>query len=237
MDGLYEVPENIEFTIYQPRCCDGLPAERTWSITYTELEANITRIGISACHVLTGGTQHDFCVSDDTCKFCPVGAFCSARAEYLLGDLPFDAETGEAEEPATLTTEKIADILTKAKQITKLLETVEGYALRRMISGEEKFPGFKVVQAVTRRKWTDEDGASGVLSNYLKREDYTKTSLITPTQAHGMLKKAGMKDVAEEIYAKFSEVPQGGPTLAPVTDKRDEFRPINPREEFSDTEE
>ena len=46
-----------------------------------------------------------------------------------------------------------------------------------------------------------------------------------------------LKRQAEEVYAEFSEVPPGGPTLAPVSDKRDEFRPINPREEFSDTEE
>lgn len=237
MDGLYEVPENIEFTIYQPRCCDGLPAERTWSITYKELEANITRIGITARSILMGRSQSDFCVSDDTCKFCPVGAFCSARVEHLLGDLPFDAETGEAEEPATLTTEKITDILTKAKQITKLLESVEEYALRRMIAGEEKFPGFKVVQAKTRRKWIDEGKAEEFLSRYLNAKDFMELSLITPTQAQSLLKKAGKKDQAEEVYAEFSEVPPGGPTLAPVSDKRDEFRPINPREEFSDTEE
>jgi len=242
LEGIYETPVTVHLTIYQPRCHDGLPAAREWTISVDELVWRVRAIkdkAESIYRVLVHGkgtlryAPHD----EHACKFCPCGRalVCAARIIYLLVGIPTGDEESIA--PEALTKEQIEGILNRSKGITALLGRVEDYALARAVGQGEKWEGWKVVQAVTRRKWTDEGAAEELLGQHLGAEDFIKTSLITPTQAYTLLKKAGRKDVAAEIYGRLSVVPQGGPTLAPVSDKREEYHPVDASMEFSDTQE
>ena len=132
-------------------------------------------------------------------------------------------------------------ILAKAKAIGKFLEDLSAYATERVLGGEN-LPGFKVVEATKRKAWRSEDIALGWIRDNLpelSEADYTTMKLITPTQMMNLLKKelrlpakAQMVEDAALVYT-----PQGEPVLAPVTDKRPEFKPVDVKKEFSDVEE
>jgi hypothetical protein len=97
------------------------------------------------------------------------------------------------------------------------LSSVETVVRERLEAGQD-FPGFKIVEGRSLRRWGDESEAEKVLSDLLGDDLYKKT-MISPAQAEKALKKDHRK-VLDDLVVK----PAGKPTLAPESDKRP---PIN----------
>ena len=117
------------------------------------------------------------------------------------------------EQPATLDDAEIAAILPRIDDLIAWAGDIKEYALRQAMSGTE-YPGFKVVEGRSIRKYTDENSVASVVTN-AGYDPYEKKILgIT-----AMTSLLGKKKF-EELLAGFITKPPGKPTLVPDTDKR-----------------
>ena len=95
-------------------------------------------------------------------------------------------------------------------------EDIKSYALQQALSGV-RYPGFKLVEGRSNRKYTDEVAVAQVVSN-AGYDPYEKKLLgITAMQ-----RQLGKKKF-DELLSGLIFKPQGKPVLAPSTDKRPEF--------------
>ncbi len=95
-------------------------------------------------------------------------------------------------------------------------EDIKSYALQQALSGV-RYPGFKLVEGRSNRKYTDEVAVAQVVSN-AGYDPYEKKLLgITAMQ-----RQLGKKKF-DELLSGLIVKPQGKPVLAPSTDKRPEF--------------
>ena len=95
-------------------------------------------------------------------------------------------------------------------------EDIKCYALQQALSGV-RYPGFKLVEGRSNRKYTDEVAVAQVVSN-AGYDPYEKKLLgITAMQ-----RQLGKKKF-DELLSGLIVKPQGKPVLAPSTDKRPEF--------------
>ena len=95
-------------------------------------------------------------------------------------------------------------------------EDIKSYALQQALSGV-RYPGFKLVEGRSNRKYTDEVAVAQVVSN-AGYDPYDKKLLgITAMQ-----RQLGKKKF-DELLSGLIVKPQGKPVLAPSTDKRPEF--------------
>ena len=95
-------------------------------------------------------------------------------------------------------------------------EDIKSYALQQALSGV-RYPGFKLVEGRSNRKYTDEVAVAQVVSN-AGYDPYEKKLLgITAMQ-----RQLGKKKF-DELLSGLIVKPQGKPGLAPSTDKRPEF--------------
>lgn len=201
---LYDI-EKVKMTIIQPRLdsisTDEITTEKLleWAEEYVKPTAQLAYEG-----------EGEFC-SGDHCKFCRAKAVCKARADKNMELAKYDFQ-----EPNALDYEDIAFILGRADELVKWATDVKDYALEKALEGEE-FPGWKVVEGRSNRKWKDEDKVGEVLlgQGFLENIIYTKKL----TGITNMEKSIGKKEV-NRLLGDYIIKPQGKPTLAPEGDKR-----------------
>ena len=193
-----------------------------------------------------------FAPSEDACQFCQAYSFCDARTRWLLGEvdvsddnllapavLDTDLLTPVKEltpSPESLTPDQLSRIMKAAPLLTKWLGKVKDYVVATALQHNVKYEGFKVVATTPHRKWTDEAEAEKFLRAHLGLEVAAPRSLITPAKAEELL-KAREKSVRPATLTKLNEMvtrPNGQPTLAPLDDKRPEWRDIDVDAEFVD---
>lgn len=145
------------------------------------------------------------------CQFCKVKATCRARADYAMELVKY-----EFAEAPTLRTEEIAEILPKADTLISWAEDVKEYALHQALSGV-RYPGFKVVEGRSNRKYTDDTAVAKIVSD--AGYDPYERKLLGIT---AMQKRLGKKQFDSLLHG-FVTKPQGKPVLAPEIDKRPEF--------------
>lgn len=145
------------------------------------------------------------------CTFCKMKDRCKTRSQYLLES--YEKYKGKEE----LKPEELAEILEKAKDIKKWLSDVEKYALDLALKGTD-IPGFKVVEGRSNRIIVDPDALAKVLIElgYSAQEIYELKNITT------LEKLLGKKKFAE-ISQEYVTKPEGKPTLAKVSDKRQEI--------------
>ena len=95
-------------------------------------------------------------------------------------------------------------------------EDIKSYALQQALSGV-RYPGFKLVEGRSNRKYTDEVAVAQVVSN-AGYDPYEK-KLLGITAMQSQLGKKKFDELLSGLIVK----PQGKPVLAPSTDKRPEF--------------
>ncbi|WP_102400181.1 DUF2800 domain-containing protein [Haloimpatiens massiliensis] len=201
---LYDI-EKVKMTIIQPRLdsisTDEITTEKLleWAEEYVKPTAQLAYEG-----------KGEFCAGDH-CKFCRAKAVCKARADKNMELAKYDFQ-----EPNALDYEDIAFILGRADELVKWATDVKDYALEKALEGEE-FPGWKVVEGRSNRKWKDEDKVGEVLlgQGFLENIIYTKKL----TGITNMEKAIGKKEV-NRLLGDYIIKPQGKPTLAPEGDKR-----------------
>ena len=152
---------------------------------------------------------------ESICRWCKVKANCGALAkrteDAMMGD--FD-DLDNVPNPDTLTDDQLRFALENKGLIESWLTAVQASVLAKLESGHG-FPGFKMVEGRSVRKWDDIDDSTVARAlGEFDVEAYAK-KLITPTQAEKAL-GAKHKGAIADLIIK----PKGKPTLAPESDKR-----------------
>lgn len=210
LSWVYQI-DNVRMTIYQPRLdsisTDAMTSEDLLAWADTELKPKAA---------LAWEGTGDFNPGEHQCKWCKIAATCRARAEHQLQLAAYDFA-----QPPTLTPEEVADVLTRLPDLLAWADQVKAYAMDAAINKGLRFPGFKVVEGRSNRKYTNEHA----IFLRLKKAGYPAAELYKPKELLGitaMEKLVGKKHL-EELVGGLIEKPAGAPTLVPETDKRPEL--------------
>lgn len=209
---IYDI-NSVRMTIAQPR----LNNFSTWEISVNNLLAWAEgELKEKAQAAWEGAGEF---VAGDWCMFCKVKATCKARAEAILAI----SEQYQEQDPRLLTIEEIAEILHKAEEIQSWAKDIQGYALEQARDYGVKFPGWKLVEGRSNRKYTDEDEVATVLINegFTEEEIYIK-KLKSITDMEKTLGKKRFNTLLKDFIIK----PPGKPTLVVESDKRPEINSV-----------
>lgn len=220
--GLLYDFENIKMTIIQPR----LEHTDSEEITVSELvEWAESEVKPKAALAYEG--KGDYCAGDH-CQFCKAKGNCRARAEENLKLAEYDFS-----EPPMLNPEEISDILAKADKFKKWIEDVSKYALDAVLTKGISFPGWKLVEGRSQRRYKDEMKVAAHLIDdcgYTEDQVYNK-KLKGITDMTKLIGKGSF----EAVLSEYIEKPQGAPMLAPESDKRPVFQSAeSARNDFDD---
>lgn len=214
---LYEI-ETVELTIVQPR----IEHFSTWEISAEELLSwgkEVFEPG--AAKALSGEGKF---MAGDHCRFCKARFTCRARAEEYL-----KLAQKEFAEPALMSDEEIAEVLTKADALKKWAEEIYAYAQNEAVVNHKEWPGFKLVLGRSNRKYTDETD----VAEAAKKAGYTdiyKQSLIGITEMERLMGKKKFN----EILGSFVYKPEGKVTLVPDSDKREAVKTATAEADFKE---
>lgn len=142
------------------------------------------------------------------CQFCKVKATCRKRAEYAM-----ELARYEFAEAPTLTPEEIAEILPQIDTLVAWADDIKKYALNQALAGV-RFPGYKLVEGRSNRKYADEAAVARVVSEAGYDPWEQKLAGITE-----MTKRLGKKRF-EELLKGLLIKPEGKPVLVPKDDDR-----------------
>jgi hypothetical protein len=153
------------------------------------------------------------------CRFCRAKGSCKALADYNLELAKYDFA-----DPNLLDDVAVADILNRADIFKKWIAAVEEYALDQAINHDKTWPGYKLVEGRSNRKYTDPEAVVSTLLKAGFAED-----LIYQKKLYGitlMTKNLGKKQF-ENHLSHLLEKPDGKPTLVTLSDKRPEWKGID----------
>lgn len=214
---MYEF-SRVEMVIYQPRLNNVSE--------YTVFTEDIERWGdtiVKPRAQLAIKGEGEFATGDH-CRFCKLKASCKTLANENLELFEDLDEKPNEEQLNTIEPDLYARILGNATQIKNWLTAIEDYCITKMLSGELKVPGYKVVEGRSNRKYTNEDEVIAALKESGKSDDEIfEKKLLTITKMEKLLKKKGF----EELLGDLVEKPKGKPTIAPEKDKRPEYSNID----------
>lgn len=201
---LYAI-KHIRLSIYQPRRAhvDTFELSTEELLKWAdEVLAPTARLAYEG-----GGEFH----AGEHCRFCRIKATCRKRAAYSL-----ELAKYEFAEAPSLSSEEIGVILPQIESLISWAEDIKAYALQQALSGQH-YPGFKLVEGRSVRKYADETAVAAVVLN-AGYDPYEKKLLgIT-----AMTRQLGKKQF-DELLGGLVVKPTGKPVLAPDTDKRPEF--------------
>lgn len=198
--------ETVRMTIYQPRLD---------SISTAELSADELRTWGEALRPIAQEAfdgPGEFCPGESTCRFCKVRATCRARA-----DANFELAKYEFAQPATLDHDEIAEILGRVAELKSWAKDVEDYALEEARDHGVEFPGWKLVEGRSNRRYADQDAVrQRLIDAGWDIAAITETSLLGITAMERAIGKKVFDTELEDLIIK----PAGRPTLVPVSDRR-----------------
>ena len=218
---LYDI-QKVRMTICQPRLdsvsTDEMSMEELliWAGKYLLPRAKMAHAG-----------EGEYSAGDH-CQFCRARYTCRARAEANLELAKMDFQ-----DPALLSDEEIAEVLGRADALQKWAADVLTYALDQAENHGKKWPGWKLVEGRSNRKYTDEDAVARVLTGagYAEKLIYIR-SLLGITA----MEKAVGKKRFDELLKGMLIKPPGKPTLVPESDKRPEINSVDSaKTDFSKT--
>lgn len=202
-DPLYSI-HTVHMHIVQPRLdsqtSETLTAEELlrWADEYVVPRAQLALEGSGSMH------------PGEWCRFCRVRATCRARAEQQLALARYEFQS-----PLLLTPEEIGDILGRVDELSKWAKSVKDYALQTAVHSGESFPGWKLVRGRANRKLTDEAEVAAILTEqgFPPEKIYSLKGL---TDLEEVVGKKHLADLLGDLIVK----PEGRPTLAPESDRR-----------------
>lgn len=208
-DWLYEM-EKIKMTIYQPR----LDNISTFEIEVDNLLRWGTEELIPKAELAFEG-EGEF-VAGKHCQFCKAKASCRAHMEYHMSLAKYDFKKSPLMSP-----EEISDVLTRGPLFKNWITAVEEHALIEALNNKTKYPGFKLVEGRSNRKYLDEQKVIKVLTTKgkMKRADIVKEKVLGITELTKLIGKLQFDNLLSSLLIK----PPGAPTLVVETDKRPEY--------------
>lgn len=204
---MYDI-DTVKMTIVQPR----LGNISTYSMPVSEL-------GVWADQELRPAATKAFAGegelnSGDWCKFCSIKNRCKALYNKMLETAKY-----EFAEPELMTDDEVADVLNRAPKLIEWLDSVKEYASSEALNNNKIWPGFKLVEGVSRRKWDSEEKvAEAIFANFPEASEDEIYDLKLKSISE-IEKLYGKKAVAEKLKSVIIK-PQGKPTLVPESDKR-----------------
>lgn len=214
-ESLYDI-QTIRMIIFQPRRDNTSIAE----ISKDELLRWADEVLIPAAELAAKGEGNY--KAGKHCQFCKIKATCRKRAEYNLQMAQYDFAV-----PDTLSDDEISIILDRAETFIGWVNDIKSYALEQAISGRN-FPGFKVVEGRSNRKYTDEAAVAAVVTDAGYTPYEQKLMGVT-----AMTKLLGKRKF-DTLLGSLIEKPKGKPTLVPASDKRPAWNTAN--EDFKEEE-
>ena len=202
-EGLYDI-HTVSMTIYQPR----RENISTWAIPVTDLKGWAEHTLKPLADMAFEG-KGDY-AAGPWCIFCKAAVRCRARADTNLEMARYDFAL-----PPLLTDAEIGDVLGKLDDLIKWADELKAYALDGALHHGKQWPGWKLVEGRSVRKYTDEDAVI-TAANAAGYKDIFKKTLLPITE----MEKLMGKQTFAEVLGSCVHRPAGKPTLVPESDKR-----------------
>lgn len=202
-DGIYDI-DTVSMTIFQPR--------RENVSTYTVFKESLYQWAeevLKPTAELAYEGKGEYCPGEH-CQFCRAAVKCRARAESKMKLAAFEFAL-----PPLLSDDEIAQVLSAAGDLTNWANEIMAYATEAAVNHGKEWPGFKVVEGRSNRKYADENAVAEAAKTAGYRDIY-KQSLISVTEMEKLMGKTTFTEVLGGLVTK----PPGKPTLVPVSDKR-----------------
>ena len=198
----------IRMTIYQPRI-DNISAA---TMTREELLA-WAETELKPRAALAWEGKGEFCPGDETCRWCRAAPICRAHRDYQMAIAREDFA-----DPPYMDPEEISDVLKRLPSLLAWADSVKAYALDAAINLGDHFPGFKVVEGRSNRRYTDEEA----IAKALRKVGYKVADIYKPRELLGLtaMEKLVGKKKFGELAGSYIVKPAGSPTLVPDSDKR-----------------
>lgn len=229
----------IQIHIFQPRCPHPAGSHRFVTITPADLDAAEKGLSLAAEHVDRAEDDYehrhvenwngDFLRAGDHCRFCKASATCPARSDQALevAQTEFGATT-ELRPPEGMSSDELASVLTKARQIQHWIKTVEEYAAAEASAG--RMPtGFKQVAGRSTRSWSNEQKLKNFLPVFCSvsvADLLEEPKLLSPAKLEKLLPKderAALKPFITKSASGTLLVPDDDPRPAIKPDAAEEF--------------
>ena len=215
--------ETVTVAIVQPR----LDHVSEWTLPLSELLSRAGDVRKKAAEALAmtelPPESWRFVPGVKTCKYCKARGTCRALADACLSAAGMDIL--EKSKTPGLVAAEIGRILTQLPMIEKWADTMRETALSELMAGRD-VPGWKLVAGREGpRKWADDKAAEKLLTGWkIPPADRYVKKVISPTGAEKLQKsgKLSPEQWADLLPMITREPPK--PALAPVDDKRPEFR-------------
>lgn len=209
MFGFMYAIHTVRMTIYQPR----LDNVSEWEMPVEELLMwGMNELAPRAKMAFAGEGSFN---PGKHCQFCRAKAQCRALAEKNM-----EVARHEFDDASLLSDAEISKVLEQMDIIKNWMSAVEEYALQAALNGKA-FPGFKLVEGRSNRKYVDEKKVADRLIENGYKSDliYEPAKLKTITAMEKLVTKKAFTAILGDLIIK----PQGKPTLVPVSDKRQEW--------------
>lgn len=201
--------DTVEMTIYQPRL-DNISSENISVAELLEWGESVKKAA-----QLANDDSVIECVAGKHCDtgFCKARPVCRAYAEERQKMAVYDFKP-----PAMLTVAEIADIIEQSASLEKWAKLVCDYALEQAYKHGVEYPGYKVVEGRSNRKYSkpDSEVAKILTDNGYQESDILVHKLKGITDIEKLL---GKKTFAE-VLGSYVVKPPGKPTLVCSEDKR-----------------
>lgn len=201
-DGLYDI-RTVSMTIYQPR----RENISTWTISATELRAwaenTLKPLAALAYEGMGEYRPGAWCV------FCRAAVRCRARANANLELAKYEFAL-----PPLLSDAELGDLLGNLDDLIKWADELKAYALDGALHHGKQWPGWKLVEGRSVRKYADEDSVIAAANSAGYRDIFRKT-LLPITE----MEKLMGKQTFAEVLGGCVHKPAGKPTLVPESDK------------------
>lgn len=214
-DGIYDI-DTVSMTIFQPR--------RENVSTYTVFKESLYQWAeevLKPTAELAYEGKGEYCPGEH-CQFCRAAVKCRARAESKMKLASFEFAL-----PPLLSDDEIAQVLSAAGDLTNWANEIMAYATEAAVNHGKEWPGFKVVEGRSNRKYADENAVAEAAKTAGYRDIY-KQSLISVTEMERLMGKTTFTEVLGGLVTK----PPGKPTLVPVSDKRPPMNTSNAKIDF-----
>ena len=213
----------LRFCIHQPKInhYDEWAYSREEIETFTRLIRPTAKLVYDLFH---GNVEFDPKIhlnpGEEQCFWCSVRGRCSARARRILA--MFEPLINRHE----LDDDTFGALYGQLNEITQAVKDFHIEALRRAQAGR-RVPGHKLVQGYQGdRAWTDKAAVERLLPLVLPEERmYAPRKLVSPTQAEAALKELKRQGEYKALEKYVYRAP-GSPQLAPLSDKREELKPV-----------
>lgn len=217
----YDITE-VKVTIVQPR----LDSISSWVVPKKDLiEWAETELKPKAKMAFAGEGELS---SGEWCKFCAVRNRCRRLYEDQIKIARYEFKA-----PNLLTDEEVAYVVMCLPDLIEWASGITTYATEAAVNSDKHWPGLKLVEGISRRKWADEDTAGDIIKQRLPElsdEDLYTSKLNSITAIEKTVGKKRFTSLLSDLIIK----PQGKPVLVKEDDKRPALGLEQARQDFKD---